>query len=488
MNETGYITKSVHFWNHDAFARDFFCNTGDAQFIYFGAMGWLAKLGLSFDQIAWTGRIITWLLLAIAWRGLSFTVVPRAWVAVATAQIFVLLSEQAHMAGEWIVGGVEAKGFAWAFVLFALTQLVRGRWNLAWVLLGVAALFHIVVGGWAAICLGAVWLISSNERPGLPSMLPGLIVSFLLALPGLYFACRLQADVSWATAIAADRIQVFERLPHHLLPTMFATGYVPRQLLEWALFIVLCTQVRATSGDRRLRRFVAATLALSIVGFILGWIAAPAPDAAALVLRFYWFRMSDILVPCAVALIGLQFLLNLIAEGKRTALWLGTLLLAVCVFDLYNQARHFPWLPKSWGEVTPRSDKFLNYNDWLNVCRWVVEHTPPDAAFITPRNSATFKWNTARNEVGTWKDMPQDAAGVVEWRERMQNLFASNSPTAAKPWRTSVAEADAEGMRKLAAQYGAGYAIVDISPDAPLPNLEPVFKNDSFVVYQFASP
>src|SRR5262249_39933732 len=123
VNETGYLTKAAHFWNHGAFAHDFFCNTGDAHAVYYWAFAWLTTLGWSLDTVAWVGRIVTWLLLAIAWRDLSFQILPRPWLAVLSAELFVLLTEQAHMAGEWIVGGVEAKGFAWALVLWALGAL-----------------------------------------------------------------------------------------------------------------------------------------------------------------------------------------------------------------------------------------------------------------------------------------------------------------------------------------------------------------------------
>src|ERR1700690_3739381 len=111
MNETDYVTKAVHFWNHDAFARDFFCNTGDAHVVFYWAFGWLTTLGCSLDTVAWIGRIVAWLMLAIAWRNLSYTLLPKPWLAVLSSEIFVFLTQNARMAGEWIVGGMEAKGF-----------------------------------------------------------------------------------------------------------------------------------------------------------------------------------------------------------------------------------------------------------------------------------------------------------------------------------------------------------------------------------------
>src|SRR5215471_10432997 len=194
VNENGYLTKAQHFWDHQTFENDFFCNTADAHAVYYWTFGWLTTLGWSLDTVAWIGRVITWLLLAIAWRGLSFSVLPRPWVSVLSAAIFVLLTEQASMAGEWIVGGVEAKGFAWALVLWALQALVRGRWKSAWILIGAATSFHVVVGGWAVVCLVGVWLASRAERPAIVAMLPAMVVALLLALPGLWYAATLNRD------------------------------------------------------------------------------------------------------------------------------------------------------------------------------------------------------------------------------------------------------------------------------------------------------
>ena len=260
-----------------AFEHDFFCSTGDAHAVYYWAFGWVTNLGLSLDAVAWIGRVATWLLLAIAWRGLSYSLIPRPWLAVLSAQLFVMLTEQAHMAGEWIVGGVEAKGFAWALVLWVLQKLVLGRWNLACILLGIATSLHVLVGGWGAICLALVWFFPPGRRPALP--LVGAIVGTVLAIPGLYFAGTLNAGVEASTIAEANRIQVFERLPHHLLPAAFQTGYVPRHLLLWALFAVLCLMTPAAEGNRFFRQFVAAAIGLALVGFVLGLLASMSPSA-----------------------------------------------------------------------------------------------------------------------------------------------------------------------------------------------------------------
>jgi len=496
VNETGYLAKAAHFWDPQAFAGDFFCQTADAHIVFYAVFGWLTKLGWSLDAVAWVGRIATWLLLAIAWRGLSFTVVPRPWVAVLSAELFMLLTEQAHMAGEWIVGGVEAKGFAWAFVLWSLTAMARGRWNVAWTLMGAATAFHVIVGGWAAVCLAIVWMASPRERASLRAMLPGMFVALVLAMPGLWFAWQLNRRVESQIVAEASRIQVFDRLPHHLLPTAFAPGFVARHLLLWALFFLFCSQTPATSsGDRRLRRFVIAAMALAVVGFLLAWLAAVAPLTAASLLRFYWSRLSDIVVPLGTVLVGLQFLLDAASRpaiARRATRWMFAGVFAICAYDLWNQARRFPWLPESSGRPIPRGERFVGfgdksaaYDDWRDICSWIADHAPLDAIVITPVRSSTFKWFTGRGEVATWKDMPQDAVSMIGWMDRLNEIYGTGISDPERRWHLSLAEVGYDRLRELAAKHHAGYALVELVEGVPKLPEQPIYQNTSYALYEF---
>ncbi len=128
VNEPYYLGKAIHYWNPDWLRGDFFMESAEYTGCSTSRFGWLS-LWLRPVPLAWTGRILTWLLLAWAWRRLSWAVVPRAWYSVLTAALFGWLMERCHMAGEWVIGGVEAKGFAYVLVFLGLEALVRNRWN-----------------------------------------------------------------------------------------------------------------------------------------------------------------------------------------------------------------------------------------------------------------------------------------------------------------------------------------------------------------------
>jgi hypothetical protein len=60
--------------------------------------------------------------------------------------------------------------------------------------------------------------------------------------------------------------------------------------------------------------------------------------------------------------------------------------------------------------------------DWDELCAWIKENTPRDSLILTPKESRSFKWFAERAEYVAFKDCPQDAAGIVEWNNRLKFL------------------------------------------------------------------
>ena len=147
-NEAHYIGKAIHFWNPDWIPNDDFLQSKDAHWTFYVTFGWLSFFCSPY-WMAWLGRAVTWLLLAWSWRRLSYALLPIRWLAIPTALVLACYVDTFHMAGEWIVGGVEGKSFAFPFVFFGLEAMIRGRWHRTWIFLGIASAFHVLVGGCA---------------------------------------------------------------------------------------------------------------------------------------------------------------------------------------------------------------------------------------------------------------------------------------------------------------------------------------------------
>ena len=103
-------------------------------------------------------------------------------------------------------------------------------------------------------------------------------------------------------------------------------------------------------------------------------------------------------------------------------------------------------------------------------------------SFFTPRLSQTFKWYARRAEVATWKDVPQDAAALVAWWNRIQDFFATGSPQPEFRWRENVVEMKPEQLKMLANKYRVQYIIAPVG--GSLSGWDKIYKNEGYVVYR----
>jgi hypothetical protein len=503
VNEPYYLGKAIHYWNPQWASGDLFLQTPDAHTVFYVTVGWLSLL-LKPTAFAWTLRVITWALLAWSWQRLSAAVVPRAWASVLTATLFVFLLQHFNMAGEWVVGGVEGKSFSFALVFFALAAMAEGRWNRMWLLLGLATAFHGVVGGWAAMAAGAVWIAANPYARLKPSAWIAPLAALVLALPGLLPPLLMNRGVDKSVMAQADQIYVYERLPHHLDPAkMWNDGFVVPFLIMAAAWLLLWKTASDSAEARRLRGFTAASLGLALVGGGIRVLGFYHRETAAHWLHFYWFRLADVAVPLGLSLAAVRWFIE---RKLRVAYALSIAVAAFHVIDcavirlfadppfIERQVDGAAWRA-AWFWTTgqplrpifprqPRADKLRDYDDWLDVCRWASDpkNSPTDARFIVPRLACTFRWYSGRGEVADWKELPQDAKGLVAWWERNQDIYATGNPAPLDKYYNSLADAGAARLRSLAEKYHADYLVTQMGAE-PLP-LPVVYRNKSFAIYK----
>src|SRR3954452_8924223 len=108
VNETHYIARLKHYWNPQWCAGDLFLESSDTQLVFIWLFGWLTRF-VPLSATAWIGRVAAWLFVAWSWQRLSWRIVPKPMAAVLSAGLFLALNNYLQMAGEWVVGGVEAK-------------------------------------------------------------------------------------------------------------------------------------------------------------------------------------------------------------------------------------------------------------------------------------------------------------------------------------------------------------------------------------------
>lgn len=483
VNESHYLTKARHFWEPDWCAGDLFLDSSSAHWLFFLSFGWMGKFwGLA--GLAWIGRLLVWLAMSWVWARWLLLEGVRPILTPVWAAVWLVLIERGNLAGEWVVGGFEAKSLAFVFLIGALGLAAEGRQGAAWLAIGLATSLHFLVGGWFA----AAWLISGlawrrqdgtavvladwrelfRDAPGWDGQrsagtgnpLAVLAGVGLLALAGA--APSLWADwgVDSATRMEAARIQVEHRLAHHQYFSAFAT----QRVAAFSVLVVLwagCRLLSATSPAlARLHRWVVVSLVFAVAGLVLCAIAeAEGPQSWAFSwLRLYWFRLSDFAVPTAITLtVAIHFSRAQLTGGRGAWLVAAVALLVVaCAWDVWE--RHQDRRPRADQAalptyVEPRKTN-ESFRNWVSVCDWCREHTPESAILITPADQQTFKWYAERGEVVCWKDMPQDAASVVEWWRRVNQLVLTQ-----RRYEGGLFAYSDEQLRQFGRQYGADYLV-----------------------------
>ncbi len=488
VNEAVYLTKARHAGDPAWGAGDFFLETPDAHGAFYLLLGPLAA-ALPLDQAAWVGRMLGWLALAAGFRHAVAPLLATPWARLVAAALFSLALRHTTMAGEWVIGGCEAKVFSWALVLTALGEWCAGRVATSWLTFGAASALHPIVGGWSmiAMVLAMAWRAASQPRATVrwASTLPlFILIGLALAAIGVVPSLFLSAGADAATRLAAARIHVVERLNHHLLPRAFAEPLVARHLLAILAWWLLERLAPATEARSRLTAFTVGALLISLAGFIVSLAEPFSPAMSIGLLRFYWFRLADVAVPFALAVAAAAVLQDnavcaRVGGVPPRLLRAGVaLLLAV---DLLTQSGHWPLAGRTG--LVPRADAKVDAAAWADICDWVRVNAPADACFLTPRGAATFTWRTDRREVVSWKNSPQDARSLVEWRRRIVDCFSPNGGLAGMEQSTAALGPDR--VRLVMERYGADHAIVPL--DAPriaeLPGRR-LHANDLYAVYR----
>jgi len=380
-----------------------------------------------------------------------------------------------HLAGEWVAGGAEAKVAAYALIFFSFGFFFRERWTIGWLYLGIACAFHVITGLW--VFLGSLLICAvleyqtSGSKQSWSAILRecwlkqgwGIMLATLGLIIGAIPPLVLDWGVPTGITTQAALIQVYGRLGHHLAPTQFSAVRWQAFSVLLAITVVLIALSIAANRSRNptknrkpnaeagwptgLKWLVGHGIfafSVAAVACVIDWGGSGlSRDVVAKILKYYWFRWNDVAMPMAAMGAGLWLTTSLRSENLQTQ----------------------------------------ELADWLAVCEFVREQTDASALWLTPRNQQTFKWHTGRGEVAAWKDMPQDAASVVEWSRRLVDAYPLDAERKLIPWST-------EKIMELHQHYGFRYVLIDRRVRGQSPPLLPLLyprsdeENATFSVFE----
>lgn len=490
VNEPHYLTKSLHSWDSTWCAGDFFLESSNAHLVFYRTVG-LLTLVFSFPVSAFIGRVMAYLLLAVAWQKLCKELSGDRWTGCFAAAVFLLISSSGNFSGEWLVGGVEAKVFSYGFVLAGIGTLLSGaRWQ-AGLLLGAGVAMHPLVGLWSVIAMvmaAALILAGQQIRESggevitalrrfirQPDVIAAMVLFLTVSSAGVVPALSSVLSADPTLSFQANYIQVFYRLPHHLDPMRFkAAAYVGYFLLAM-LACLLHRFLRSDGPDGAALKFLTKTVLCSgiiaLTGVLIGWGPRPPVDMPYYefrmnLLKFYPFRLFDVALPILVS-IQISMLLS---SRRLLSVMLPSKLRPLMVAGCFATAL---FLNAGRGSIDRMTD--AQREDWTSACCWIGENTPEGSLILTPKESRSFKWLAERAEYVAFKDCPQDAAGIVEWNNRLKFLRKWGEDN----WNGSSYSATV--TQQLHELTGVDYLVTKRwGPfDAPV-----VYQNNTYRIYQ----
>lgn len=485
VNEPHYLTKAKHFWDPAWCAGDVFLESSNPHFVYYLVIGWMTQF-FSLHVVAVICRLLGLLVVSWGWTIWVSSFSSKPLTQLTTLVTFLLIHAAGNWSGEWLVGGGESKVFAYGFLLAAIGSFgasgpqgltAQKRIISAALNAGLAVSFHPIVGLWGIIAaVGATLLELTFDRQtnrftntNLRTWIFAGCVCVVAALPGLIPAFQTLGGTAPDVQLKANLLQVGSRLSHHLDPMTF-----PKSAYRfYAMLILLWLVMQKRSGHEAdtdklwWRALVWSSIVIAVAGVVIAWGPRPLSEMAGYtwrvaLLKFYPFRLADIMVPLAVSLTCGTLWADQIRSGKRIV---STIALALLfAFSI--------WLPgpdqNPSGLDAARDERFIA------ACRWINEHTEPDALVYSINEQFGVRWYSERAEYVNFKDCPQDAENLVEWNNRLWVIHR---------WkRASLADGTVNGddLVNLHQTSGIDYLIVGrFGPVAA----NPVYRNQAFAVY-----
>ncbi len=420
---------------------------------------------VSISEFGWIGRLVFWPILGLLLIRIGNRLGLTPWPAAAAVSLWIV-SNQALMGSEWIVGTFEAKTVAYVCFLGALLAISAKRIPLALALLGLTVSFHPAVGMWGAWGAGIALLALPETR--VPT-LKWCWLAAIFAVPGVIGAL---SAVGTATP-AVQRFVVLEAIPYHTDPFFggqtLGYGQVALHVVTLAGMLAFNLWAYRRSARDLIQRF-----------FVAFQIAAAVPFAIAFIARAFhvWdylrlmpLRSFPLIVPLVFFFQAVRLAVTAIqgqGAGRRrrrrvrrrgyVALVAIVLLAVFPTAPLLAAPRLIRRNVHAWTTDDTMADSF----------GWVRRNLPRTTTCIFPLDRQDAFERAEVPQVVNWQAIPYDRLG--EWKRRIDQLVGGADYFEGHAWhgdltkiRAAYSSLTLEQINRVATRYGATCLVTDTS-------------------------
>lgn len=369
-----------------------------------------------FLKTVYAGRILSYFLFSFSFLSLLRSLQISFMTGFFTLVIFFYYFNQNISAGEWMIGGLETKVFAYCFLLLSLSCFIRDNFKWGFLLAGLAFSFHFMIGGYFLFGLSALLLYKYlSSRLQIRDLLKHsywLLITGCLGFYGVFKGViMIFHDINPKSEFYWE-YYVKMREPHHTLPLWGKQTYLFFAIfIGFHLFILLKKNV-----DQRMKDIAV----FSISGFVFTVIGLMIYFFGNITnMRFFFFRFSDSMLPLLTLLLLLHWMLNLDVEKYWEILkgnWKKTVVFSWIVISIvlfsFNGISNFKKIVtlKSKEEFDPE------------MAKWIKAQTSKNSVFLIPIDLKTFYTDVERACFVTFKHCPHNSVDFIEWYNRLKIL------------------------------------------------------------------
>jgi hypothetical protein len=310
-----------------------------------------------------------------------------------------LLYGQSIVGGEYIVGSLQGKSFAFVFLLFALDGFLKQKDIMPSIFLGLCFSFHPSVGIWGGLGIGLTFLILRYPIKKLTKI---VFFTALFALPGLialipyFFEGKSFSWEDW-------KYFALTLQGYHLDPS----SWVLRDILFVYILLAFNWFCFRKNKEDLAQRFLISFQFFLCLFFSLGMVVRYTENYE--LLKFYPFRLFPLLVP-------LLFFLNLMKVYHHSVIKPGVGVVMLGFLALLSFGNPL-------GAIVDSGR--MNYMFWTQKeddlrrsFKWLAESTPNGSIVVSPPWRRDSWYISRRAQIVSLRYFPIDRLG--ECRERIE--------------------------------------------------------------------
>jgi len=376
---------------------------------------------------------------------------------------------------------IQPTTFAHALILFGVGCLIKKKYHLAAFLAGLIALIHIQVGLIFALLIVPFYIVA------LRSFRFGDLVRFaaLFFVPASFALSHLSHVLRRGLFDSSLSLYYTDfRHPHHFeLISVVAAVWVAAHLSAQAVaYWWLRRRERPESRAVGVLLVMSSTLAVLALAHFTDYYLL----RVGTLIKIQFIRLSPLMT--VFGALTVATVVNVwegerqrrqAGETRRLGFATAALVLVGMLWALYRVT--VPTPPRYFIGIKRYAE---HSSAWVDVGRWIKEHGPRDAVYLTPPGNSGFTYLTDRSTVAEFKINPDGTRYLTDWFERLRDLgggalpggrgFKNNSLL-----NQSFASLSRDQLAALGEKYRAAYAVLPKSSPA---DLEVIYENKQFRV------